>query len=229
MQNFDSANATYSPDGNVNNNNFSLAFNNMITYDFDDQCIAGYGSWQNMPYNTSNVNKTWRGYHQYMKIRLINNSLNNMMSMRFRTSKDGAWYTTCVASNMYFQGGAGKLTATAKSTEYKSYVYDIMFLSCLASDRPQNTFGVTYPATWAGACEYIGAGNAPGNNWVWGQGLEVVALEFNVLGAFSSNYTTVCDSRTNIKAGNWVEIDYIPFGAEGLGFDSYKSYLEQNA
>jgi Na+-transporting methylmalonyl-CoA/oxaloacetate decarboxylase gamma subunit len=231
MKNYNSADDTFSPDGGVTTNrNFSLAFNSMITYDFDDQLIAGYGSWQNMPYNTSYVNKTWRGYHQYMKIRLINNSLNNMMSMRFRTTKDGAYYTTCVASNMYFQGGAGKLTATAKSTEYKSYVYDLIFLSCLASDRPQNTFGTdNYAATWAGACKYIGTGAAPGNNWVWGQGLEVVALEFNVLGAFCPNYQTVCDSRTNIKAGNYVEIDYIIFGSDGLTIDEYKSNLERKA
>lgn len=227
MQNFNSASATYSPDGGTTTNqNFALAFNNMITYDFDDQCIAGYGSWQNYPYNTTGVNVTWRGYHQYMKIRLINHSTNNMMSMRFRTTKDGGWYTTCIASNMYFQGGAGRTTCTASDT-YGSYVYDLIFLSCLGSDRPTGVFGTdAYPGTWAAACQYVAEGHAPGNNWVWGQGLEVVALEFNVLGAFSPNYPTVCDSRTNIKTGNWVEIDYILFGADGLGFDSYKSYLE---
>lgn len=222
ISNWDENAAMWSPDGGTTTNNkFALAFNNIITYDFDDQLIAGYGGWKNVPYNTSGVNVSWNGYHQYCKVRLINHSTNNIIGFRFRSTKDGQYYTTTICGTMYLQGTVGSKTASAVSTTYQSYIYDVTFCSCIASARPNGADFSSYQ-TFANWCQ---AGNAPGNNWTWAIGMEIVAIEFNFLGAPSNADTKgVADSRENIKSGNWVEVDYIIFGSS-FDFD-YKSNLE---
>jgi hypothetical protein len=224
ISNWDENASMWSPDGGTTNNNkFALAFNNIITYDFDDQLIAGYGGWKNYPYNVGSVNVTWNGYHQYCKVRLINHSTNNIIGFRFRSTKDGSYFTTTIVGTMYLQGTVGSKTASAVSTEYKSYIYDVTFCACIASSRPNGApFG-----SYQEFVDYCQTGVAPGNNWTWAIGMEIVALEFNFLGAPSNSETSgVADSRANIKSGNWVEVDYIVFGASFEGLEAYKSNLE---
>lgn len=210
--------------GSFNNLSCGIAFNNMITYDFDDQLIAGWGTWSGYPYSDKNVGTTWQGHYQFMKIRLINHSRNNMIGFRFRTSKDGNYATTCVVSNMYLQDGVSKTQAKAVSDTYASYTYDVMYLTSLASGK------VPDANSYTSLVNYVNKnGGVPGNNWMWGNGLEVVSLEFCLLGAYSSNLASVCDSRSNIAKGAWVEVDYIVFGGTAEQLDEYKSYLEINA
>ncbi len=201
----------------------SVAFNNMITYDFDDWMEAGWGSWSQYPYTDKNVGTTWQGHHQYMKIRLINHSLNNMIGFRWASSGH-PYATTMVVSNMYLQDGVGKKTASTISNDYATYTYDIMFLTCLASNKADGQ------TSYSGFEKYVQEkGGVPGNNWMWQNGVEITGLEFHLLGAYSANNSGICDSRANIKSGNWVEVDYIVFGGSPEQLDTYKSYLELNA
>ena len=218
-----SAGGTYT-NGSYNNLSCGIAFNNMITYDFDDQLIAGWGTWSRAPYTDVNVGTTWYGHHQFMKIRLINHSRNNMIGFRFRSSKDGNYATTCVVSNMYLQGDVAKTQAASISNEYATYTYDVMYLTSLASGK------VPDATSYQSLVNYVNANaNVPGNNWVWANGLEIVAIEFCLLGAYSANLPTVCDSRTNIAKGAWVEVDYIVFGSTAEQLESYKSKIELGA
>ena len=112
---------------------FALCFENIVTYDFDAELIPGWGSWSSAPFTSANVGKSWVGKHQYMQVRMLNSTNNNMMSIHWMAAKDAAWSTAQVASCMYLQGGAPataadkKLTA-APATEFETYVYDVNFL-----------------------------------------------------------------------------------------------------
>lgn len=219
--------ATKSYTSGMDASSFELCFDDIITYDFDDELKHGWGSWVNYPFNTNNVGKSWQGRYQYMKVRILNNTSNNMISFRWHRTAD-SYASTMVCSNMYLQGGAPTTTSanltTTPTTEWKSYTYDIMFLNGLASAKA------------SGATTYIdfvnvvkNSGSVPGNNLIWTTSDKLSALRFSFLGAFSSNNASACDSRTNIKEGNKVEVDYVVFGCSIDQLAGYTSYLEDSS
>ena len=219
--------ATKSYTSGMDGSSFELCFDDIITYDFDEELKHGWGSWVQYPFSTANVGKSWQGRYQYMKVRILNNTTNNMISFRWHRTADG-YASTMVCSNMYLQGGAPTTTSanltTTPTTEWKSYTYDIMFLNGLAS------------AKTGGAKTYIdfvnevkNAGGVPGNNLIWTTSDKLSALRFSFLGAYSGNNASACDSRSNIKEGNKVEVDYVLFGASIDQLAGYTSYLEDSS
>ena len=219
--------ATKSYTSGMDGSSFELCFDDIITYDFDEELKHGWGSWVQYPFSTANVGKSWQGRYQYMKVRILNNTTNNMISFRWHRTADG-YASTMVCSNMYLQGGAPTTTSanltTTPTTEWKSYTYDIMFLNGLAS------------AKTGGAKTYIdfvnevkNAGVVPGNNLIWTTSDKLSALRFSFLGAYSGNNASACDSRSNIKEGNKVEVDYVLFGASIDQLAGYTSYLEDSS
>lgn len=219
--------ATKSYTSGMDGSSFELCFDDIITYDFDEELKHGWGSWAQYPFSTANVGKSWQGRYQYMKVRILNNTTNNMISFRWHRTADG-YASTMVCSNMYLQGGAPTTTSanltTTPTTEWKSYTYDIMFLNGLAS------------AKTGGAKTYIdfvnevkNAGGVPGNNLIWTTSDKLSALRFSFLGAYSGNNASACDSRSNIKEGNKVEVDYVLFGASIDQLAGYTSYLEDSS
>lgn len=85
-------------------------------------------------------------------------------------------------------------------------------------------------AEWEAGSFLFGFGNVgkTGNGAVGG-----ISLRF--LGAADSgdnedgSGNPNCDSRANIKAGTWVEVDYVIFGSTPDQLDAYKSYAETAA
>ena len=73
------------------------------------------------------------------------------------------------------------------------------------------------------------AGGVPGNNLIWTTSDKLSALRFSFLGAYSGNNASACDSRSNIKEGNKVEVDYVLFGASIDQLAGYTSYLEDSS
>lgn len=206
-------------------NTYALCFDNMTTLDFEDELKSGYGGWAGFPFSYDNIGKkdAWRGYHQYMKLRIKNPTDNNMIAVQFN---NGAAFAT--TQFMVMSIGAGK-------TEYQSYIYDLC-----------------YAATYPSGKGVILAGQQPGNNWTWKQGTPVTGLRFHLLGAtcsyanaylnnvFDENETASdydayyeyfkrLDSRALIKKGNSVEIDYILFGSDPRALAEYHSNMEDSA
>ena len=206
-------------------NTYALCFDNMVTLDFEDELKSGYGGWAGYPFSFGNIGKkdAWRGYHQYMKLRIKNPTDNNMIAVQFN---NGAAFAT--TQFMVMSIGAGK-------TEYQSYIYDLC-----------------YAATYPSGKGVILAGQQPGNNWTWKQGTPVTGLRFHLLGATCSyanaylnnvfdegetaadydvyyEYFKRLDSRALIKKGNSVEIDYIVFGSDPMALAEYHSNMEDSA
>ena len=172
-----------------------------------------------------------------MKVRIKNNTSNNIMAFRFKGHNHSAYATTLLASCMYLQGGAptmadyeagnNRLTCEP-SAEYGVYTYDINFLATLgrAGSRKEDR-----AQSYAHFAEDVANGGSIGsNNWNWLSG-EVCSLQFFVLGAYGGSsaseraYFTYADTRTNIVEGATVEIDYIIFGTKD-GVNDYTSYIE---
>ena len=220
--------ATKSYTSGMDVSSFELCFDDIITYDFDEELKHGWGSWVQYPFSTANVGKSWQGRYQYVKVRILNNTSNNMISFRWHRTADG-YASTMVCSNMYLQGGApttagnANLTTTP-TTEWKFYTYDIMFLNGLASAK---TSGAKTYVDFVN--EVKNAGGVPGNNLIWTTSDKLSALRFSFLGAFSSNNAAACDSRSNIKEGNKVEVDYVVFGCSVDQLAGYTSYLEDSS
>ena len=206
-------------------NDFSVNFDNLVTYDFDDELKSGYGTWANFPFTFGNVGNSdaWRGYHQYMKIRMMNPTDNDKIAVQFNNS-------TAYASTQFMVMSVGKQTST-----YQTYIYDLCYAATYASGK-----GVLLP------------GQNPGNNWTWKQDTPVTGLRFHLLGATCSyanaylnnkfdedetaadydvyaEYFERLDSRALIKTGNTVEIDYIVFGSTPGQLDAYHSYIESSS
>ena len=210
----------------VSGSDFSIQFLDIVTYDFDGELVPGWGSWNGAPINTANygVEGQWVGKHQYMKIRILNNTNNNMISMDWRRPTDSAFFTTTTTPFMYLQGGAPTTTSATNKTaepskEWKSYVYDVYFLASAGRELTQ------------GKTSYVQIMNEAKNrgsiafaNWYGGN---ICAIKFHLLGASSSK--AAADSRTNIKQGNKVEVDYIIFGSSIEGLNEWHSYLEDSA
>ena len=204
-----------------------------------------WGTWNGFPYRTDRVGVEgqWVGGHQYMKIRIKNNTTNNMIGFSWKTS-GGSYYTTMRCSNLYLQGKIGEETTTA-SEDYIVRYYDVRVIQSLASNRIgwsgttlASQGGADHEA-WASTATYAefldmleaeweeyGAfryGN--GNLGMTGNG-NVGGMEFYFLGAIDPDDNPNCDSRENVKAGTWVEVDYVLFGSTMSQLEKYQSYDE---
>ena len=219
--------ATKSYTSGMNTGAFAICFDNIVTYDFDEQLRPGWGAWVGYPHSTANVGKGWQGHHQYMKIRILNPTDNNMISMQFAVPGQ-SYSTTQIASYMFLQGGAptssstDNLTATP-TNEWKSYIYDIQFLAWAGRQEIQS----------GGARNYFGhvedareTGDVGANNWNWQNSQEIASLRFHLLGAYGSGKA---DTRKNINQGDHVEVDYIIFGSSRDQLNAYTSYIEDSS
>ena len=210
---------------------YAVVFQNIADVEYED-LVPGWGTWSRYPVQESYVSKTdsWNGKHQYMKIRIKNNTENNMISFGFKGNNNKFATTYCV-SNMYMQGGDDKLTCTP-SDEWAVYYYDVPKCCQVSSyaygaGRNNNTdIGVATSFTqWV---ELYGPTNAyNGLNWSTVGG-PCGGIKFNLLGAekYHSRVPTWCDSRANIKKGATVEVDYILFGSTIEQLEAYKSKME---
>ena len=210
---------------------YAIAFAKIIELDYED-LVPGWGTWARYPVNTTYVGNptSWEGKHQYMKIRIKNNTVNNMISFGF-IGNNGKFGTTFCVSNMYMQGGDDKLTCEP-SDEWAVYYYDVGKCCQVSSyaygaGRNNNTdIGVATSFTqWV---ELYGPTNAyNGLNWTTVGG-PCGGLKFNLLGAekYHSSVPTWCDSRANIKKGATVEVDYIFFGSTIEQLEACKSKME---
>ncbi len=215
---------------------YALYFADIVSYDFADDLVSGYGTWSAAPYVDPTATTGWVGRHQYMQIRCKNNSTNNMMSVEFAKTV-GGFATTTMAPCMYLQAGAPttttdlKRSASAAMSDFATFTYDMNFLAHCGRN-------------WAGdyasmvAAVLQNPNGCGSNNWVWFGGASVVSLRFHVLGAYSSTYSSsgraeyfsashlARDSREFIKEGNSIEIDYIIFGSTPEQLDAWKSISE---
>ena len=202
-------------DGRYTVTSYALCYEDLLTYDFDDEL---------------------KKENKYMRFRIKNNSTNNIMSFRWHKSGQ-AYSTTMSASGMYLQGGTPtvedcnegnhRLTCEA-SNEYCVYTYDINFIAAMCRfNSRQEAPGSSYGAM----LEHVANGGSTGsNNWNWMGTDPCSALEFFVLGAHGGNATSIgfanFDTRANIVKGASVEIDYILFGSSAEALDGYTSYIE---
>jgi hypothetical protein len=200
---YDSSNSTTAAFGQTNQR-FALIFNDLVTFDFDDEMVIGYGGYNSTPFkNVEDIaTPTWSGRHQFMQVRLVNNTTNNIWSIRYIKTGDGAYYTTCVMGNLYLQGGEPESATDyrrtcEKSTEWATYTYDIFLTSGLASGRghsairhnEQEAGGKTwiegYPDNWFDYKAYVySKGDPGGTNVSWNQGKTFTALELNLFSGF---------------------------------------------
>ncbi|MCR5457497.1 MAG: hypothetical protein K6F14_05435 [Clostridiales bacterium] len=191
VANYDSSNAFTEAFGQKNLR-FALIFNDLVTFDFDDNIVIGYGTYSSVPFKSlENIaNPVWEGRHQYMRIRIANNTTNNIWSVRFRRDSDGSYFTTCVMGNLYLQGGEPtsstdlRRTCTA-SEEWGVYTYDMFLHSGLASGRGHSanrTSGATINLNnWFDYKAYVfEKGDPGGGNISWGKGQSFQSLEFNL-------------------------------------------------
>ena len=189
---YDSA-AVFTEDFGQKNLRFALIFNDLVTFDFDDNIVIGYGTYTSVPFKSlENIaTPNWEGRHQYMRIRIANNTTNNIWSVRFRRDSDGSFFTTCVIGNLYLQGGEPtsstetRRTCTSANDVYSVFTYDIFLHSGLASGRghgANRTSGATINLNnWFDYKAYVfEKGDPGGGNISWGRGQSFQSLEFNL-------------------------------------------------
>ncbi len=197
---------------------YALCFDNIVTFDFEDEFYPGWGTWNNAPMNPGT---TWEGKYQYAKVRIKNSTANNIMSIHWHRSGEGFASTTS-ASCMYLQGGAPTSTSEHKLTsaideEWAVYYYDMRFLSSVG--REINYTGKT--SYFQVVSEAQSRGGYAQENWY---GNVVTAMNFHVLGAYGKD--KISDTRANIKMGDRVELDYVVFGSTIDQLKGWTSYLE---
>ena len=211
-------------------NAYAICFEDIVTIDFETDLVSGWGTWSRYPSQTGNVGKSWDGKHQYMKIRIKNNTENNMISFGF-IGNNGSFGTTFCVSNMYMQGGDDKLTCEP-SDEWAVYYYDVgkccQVSSYAYGAGRNNSTDIGVATSFTQWVELYGPTNAyNGLNWTTVGG-PCGGLKFNLLGAekYHSRVPTWCDSRANIKKGATVEVDYIFFGSTIEQLEACKSKME---
>ncbi len=208
-------------DSAASRDSYALSFLDIVTYDFDDELVPGWGTWSGAPMNPGT---TWVGRHQYAKLRILNNTTNNVVSVHWHRAGEGFATTTCAVS-MYLQGGAPTTTTnhnltTTATTEWAEYIYDMMFLSSAGRE-----------ILYGGKTSYMTVVNEAKtrngyaqHNWNTANG-NITALNFHFLGAYGKD--GINDTRKNIKMGACVEVDYIVFGSSIEQLEAYKSYMEE--
>lgn len=216
------------------NSAWHIQFDNLLDLEFEDSIQPAWGTWNFYPYSSANVGRSWVGHHQYMKVRIKNNTENNMISFWWATGSN-PYSTAMVASNMYLQGGVDKKTCEP-TEEWKTYIYDITLCVTLASnygriDRypegVQADIAAGKAITFTRVIECAANGDYNNaNNWLWQNGKDLISTDFYLLGAYSRNNAASCDSRENVKKGTWVEVDYIIFGSTPEQLEAWKSKSE---
>ncbi len=197
----------------------------------------GFGTWQNAPLSTNY--RSWQGRHQFMKLRVKNNTDNNIISLMFGRNDNPGTYTNAVA--MYLQGGApteygnGNRKATP-SDEWQTYIYDMVFQTALGRDMARGDSNNYEKGVWGylAAAERMYTRNAyHQNNWNASNGNRINTLRLHFLGAYApakdlngATSYTVIDTRDLITQGDTIEIDYMIFGGTEAQVDSYKSNME---
>ena len=199
---------------------YALCFEDLTTYDFDDEMKKEKG---------------------IMRIRIKNSTSNNIIAVRWH--KAGQSYaTTLLASCMYLQGGEpnmidwinkdNKMTCEPSDT-FETYDYNMNDLAALGRfGANKNLNSQSY-----GLYEYyVYCGGATGsNNWNWMGNEAITAFQFFVLGAYGGSaasgryYFTYADTRANIVEGATVEIDYIIFGKDTTELDKFQSNIESES
>jgi hypothetical protein len=179
---------------------------------------------------------------KYMRVRILNNTNNNMISFSFgdMARSSSAHATTLNASCLYLQGGApsvrdivagdNKLTADPVDT-FKKYTYDINLVMALTRHAQRGEAQAAY--SYADYTCKVGQGltGTGSNNWNWmAADTEVFSLRFWFLGAygvhFNTDYFSYADTRANIKAGNTVEVDYVIFAPTTGDLNKFTSNIE---
>ena len=136
---YDSESVTFE-NGSLKNMRFGVVFNDLVTFDFDDDIVHGWGSWERYPYAEPTEKTAWHGTHQYMQVRMVNDTTNNIWGIRYINTGDGTYYTTEVIGNLYLQGGEPESATDyrrtcEKSKEWRVYTYDLMMVGGIASGR----------------------------------------------------------------------------------------------
>ncbi len=225
------ANAT--AEDNDNRTAFSLNFNDIVTFDFDDELMNGYGGFNKGPLNPGT---TWVGRHQFVKVRMRNFTTNNVMSIWYSgASNGGQYYTTEVSGNMFLHGGAaaGRQTTTVDS-EWKTFNYDMIYLTCVTRGPINSGIRGEGYTDFDKISQTIKDRNDYYGHSAWATSGTIAGLRFGVLGAYdplADSYPSEknSDSRRNIKMGDKVEIDYIVFGSSIEQLQGYTSYIEDAA
>ena len=165
---------------------YAIAFAKIVELDYED-LVPGWGTWARYPVNTTYVGNpaSWEGKHQYMKIRIKNNTVNNMISFGF-IGNNGSFGTTFCVSNMYMQGGDDKLTCEP-SDEWAVYYYDVgkccQVSSYAYGAGRNNSTDIGVATSFTQWVELYGPTNAyNGLNWTTVGG-PCGGLKFNLLGA----------------------------------------------
>ena len=211
-ENFDTADYTVT--------SYALCFEDIISYDFDDEMKKEKG---------------------IMRIRIKNNTTNNIIAVRWH--KAGQPYaTTLLASCMYLQGGEpnmidwikgdNKMTCEPSDT-FETYDYNMNDLAALGrfgANKHLNSqsYGLYEYYVYCG-------GSTSSNNWNWMGNEAISAFQFFVLGAYGGSaasgryYFTYADTRANIVEGATVEIDYIIFGKDTTELNKFQSNIESES
>ena len=223
---------------------YAIKFDSIITYDYDiddDGLFPGWGTWSGAPYSQSSVGSPtgWKGRHQYMKVRLANNTTNNQIGIWWSASNSPGYFTTLRCANLYLQGKVGSNTTTA-SKAFIEKIYDIAFTNMLASNR------ITFPSgnpnctdhngnsvnmeSYTQSCTFEQFVKAcengktyGGGNWAAAQA-RATGIAFFFHGTWDENKN--CNSREAIKAGTFVEVDYVVFGSTIDQLKAYTSNIE---
>jgi hypothetical protein len=190
----------------------SIAFDDLYSDDFEDECVPGWGTYNGWPTQANGANygkdaawaeretaKTgttvssqWKGQHQYAKVRLKNNSSAKRFGWAFNNS---ASYATTMRT---------AFAISNEDTEFKTYIVNCVIFSDIFS----------------GKTSHYGATTGMGNNWIW-QGTKVLAgIRFWVFGpwcAYDAKLATSCSlynwlSPSEIESTSFNEAE---FGAPG--------------
>ncbi len=216
--------AKKSYDSEATRDSYALCFADIVTYDFDAELVPGFGGWNNAPIAPNY--SSWQGKIQYMKLRILNETTNNIVAVHWHRAGEGFATTTC-STSMYLQGGAPSTTTThnltaEKSTTWANYIYDMAFLSSVGRE-----------IIYGGKASYMTVVNeAKSNNryaqhnWSTAVG-NITGINFHFLGAYGKD--NINDTRKYITMGNKVEVDYAIFGSSVDQLNAYTSYLEDQA
>ncbi len=214
--------ATKSYDSAAVRDSYALVFEDIVTFDFMDEMVPGWGGFSGAPLNPGT---SWGGVYQYAKVRIKNSTTNNIMSVHWHRAGEGySTRTACIG--MYLQGGAPSTTTDHKKTadvqdEWKSYIYDMMFLASVGREvTVDKTSYMEIVTATQNKNSYFGS------NWNTANG-KITAMNFHFLGAYAPHANF--DTRSNIKMGDKVEVDYIVFGCSIEQLEAYTSNMEDAA
>lgn len=152
----------------------SLAFDDLYSDDFEDECVPGWGSYSGWPTqaNGANYGGAWKGQHQYAKVRIKNNSSSKRFGWAFNNSAN---YATTMRT---------AFAISNEDEEFKTYIVNCVIFSDIFS----------------GKTSHYGANVGMGNNWIW-QGTKVLAgIRFMLFGSICSYDGKI----TSTQIVNWL-------------------------